>query len=437
MDNRTAPAAPRPPAPGIALPLVLAIALLVPVAVLFVQVWRDVDGDRTAAQRERDGIAYLQSLWPVTNALTDAQSAAITGRPVGRAALDRAVGQADAADARWGDELRTRERWTALRARIDALPERATGGIPATLAAYQEVTDLLLALYAKVQDSSGLAREPDVDAANLQDVLARDLPAALVSAGRLSDVIAISAAASDADRLRTVTELAAARLSTFGPANDAVADLQEAVDATQSTDLGSNLLSQLDNYQRAMSALADAAALPAATAAGSTADGDGGTGTADGTGGARAVMPDPAKVAKAREAAQQAASDLGMILLTELDTLVQDRADRTDNRRWLALGAAGLAILLTLAVIVAAVLSARRRAARARIAAVAIATGLADPGAAGDERSSADPPPADQRRWEPVEWAEPVGVGPNVRPAPAAALRDNQPTRWGRTDAAR
>ncbi|MFB9239826.1 hypothetical protein ACFFWC_30605 [Plantactinospora siamensis] len=429
MSDRTTPAAPRPSAPGITLPLVLAIALLLPVAVLFTQVWRDVDGDRTTAARERDGVAYLQALWPLTSALADAQSAVVTGRQVARESLDRAVGQANSADDRWGEALRTRDRWATIRTKIDALPQRPGGSVPETVSAYQEVTDLLLALYGKVQDSSGMARDPEEDSAMLQDVSARDLPAALISAGRLADAVQLAAARPAAEQLSAVTELTAAGLATFQPANDAVTDLQAAIDSTENTNLGGNLLSRLDAYQRAMGGLAGATTLPGLPGAAATGQ----------TRGARVALPDAAKVATARETAQRAAADLGTIVLAELDSLIRDRADHTGGRRWLALGAAALAVLLVAAVVTAAVLAARRRAARERIAAVAAAAGLVDPAPREEDRPVAGGPPtglpgADQRRWEPLDWVEPVPVGPgsNAHPAPAAAVRDNQPARWGR-----
>ncbi|MER6596578.1 hypothetical protein ABT214_32950, partial [Micromonospora purpureochromogenes] len=76
---------------GRVLPLLLVVAMLAPVAFLFAQHHRLTGDDRDLAVRERLGVEYLRALGPVTEALVDAQSAAVAGRPAGRDALDRAV----------------------------------------------------------------------------------------------------------------------------------------------------------------------------------------------------------------------------------------------------------------------------------------------------------------------------------------------------------
>lgn len=477
MTNPAARVNRRPYAPAIVLPMLLTVALLIPMGVLFGQVWRDVDGDRSFAARERDGIGYLRALVPVATALADAQSAAVTGRPVPREVLTRAVRETAAVDARLGSELRTQERWASLRAKIEALPDRSLAGPADALTAYREATDLVLALFDKVRDRSGLVRDPDADSNQLQQAAARDLPNALVAAGRLADAVTLAPARPAGERLTTVADLTAARLAALAPATDVVTALQSAVDSTQSTELGGDLLAKFDRYQQAVAALALTSAPQTAAAGPKPAAAAGGTNTPDtkpsaaggtntpgtkpsaaGSGtntpgpadpaaagnGARTAgpaTPDPAKVGVARVDAQAAATELSTIILTELDTLIRTRADRLDNQRWLALGAAAVAVLIALAALARTITAVRRRRSTGTER-----TPGERPGSGGSEppRPPLDAPVGEtigaQRRWEPLttEWAEPVPVGLNSRPALAGAtVRDNQPTHWGRTDAAR
>ncbi|GAB3797074.1 hypothetical protein [Micromonospora zhanjiangensis] len=280
MTNPAAPASTRPSGPGVLLPLLLTVALLIPVGVLFGQVWRDVDADRTFAARERDGVGYLRALIPVATALADAQTTALTGRPTNREAVDRAVQNAAAVDSRLGGALRTQERWAGLRAKIEALPERRLANPNDTLTAYRETTDLLLALFDKVRDSSGLVRDPDADAAQLQQAAGRDLPTALIATGRLADAVALAPARPNSEAMNTVADLTAARLAALGSVNAVVNALRSAVDSTESTELGGNVLTKFDRYQRAAEQLAFTSAQPPAAAPKQPA----GTGSTDGTG---------------------------------------------------------------------------------------------------------------------------------------------------------
>jgi hypothetical protein len=449
MRNPAARANRRPYASGVMLPMLLTVALLIPMGVLFGQVWRNVDSDRSFAARERDGIAYLRALVPVATTLTDAQSAAVTGRPVPREALTQAVRETAAVDARLGSELRTQERWASLRAKIEALPDRGLAGPADALTTYREATDLLLALFDKVRDGSGLVRDPDADSTQLQQAAARDLPSALVAAGRLADAVTLAPARPASERLNTVADLTGARLAALAPATDVVTALRSAVDSTQSTELGGHLLTKFDRYQQAVASLALTSALPAPGTGTGTKPSAAGSGTnttrpadpsATGTRTTGPTTPDPAKVAVARVAAQAAATELSTIILTDLDALIRTRADGLDKQRWLALGAAAVAVLIALAALARTIAVVRRRS---------TGTGRTPGGRPGPAGSEPPRPPLDapageaigaQRRWEPLsaEWAEPVPVGLNSRPAPTGAtVRDNQPAHWGRTDAAR
>ena len=378
----------RPSVPGRVLPLLLVAALLAPVGLLFAQTHRLTGDDRDLAVRERLGVQYLRALGPVTAALVDAQSAAVNGRPVSREALTAAVEKAASVDSAIGDDLRSHERWAELRAKLEALPDRGLTDPQAAFDAYGEVTDLLLALYRKVRDSSGLIRDPQSDSFFLQDAIGADLPEAMVAAGRLSDLTALAGRRPADQRLATLAELARLRVTALAPASDLIADLFTAVENSESTELGSNVLTPLDTYQRSVQALA----------AFSAPTGESGTGT------------DPGQVAAARLNAQSVATQLQPIILDQLDTLLRERIDRLDRDRWLAIGAAALAGLLVCVLaglLIAGLWRARRRAAE-------------------EQREDSDALASD---WQPPAESRQL--------QPAGSGRGGESERWGPFDAAR
>ncbi|MGW1058807.1 hypothetical protein [Micromonospora rubida] len=400
----------RPALAGRVLPLLLVVALLAPVAFLFAQQRRLTEDDRGLAVRERMGVEYLRALGPVTLALVDAQSAAVAGRTASREALTRAVEDAASVDTRIGDQLRTHDRWTGLRAKLEALPDRALTDPEAAFVAYGEVTDLLLALHRKVREGSGLMRDPQSDSFFLQDAVSEELPEALVTAGRLADLATLAARRPAAEQLRTGPELAGLRVAALTPATDLVTDLRAAVDNTESTKLGANVLAPLDGYQRAVERLAALSAPTDPPRAGG----------APGVGG-------PTELTAARNNAQSAARQLQPVILDELDVLLRERIDRLDRERWLAGTAAGVAVLLVAAL--GAVLLAAYRRARRR--------------AVGEHRADEDSGAAPGGTgWEPP--GEPRGLAPLGTLAPAEP-RTLQPAgrgpagteRWGPFDAAR
>ncbi|SCL20729.1 hypothetical protein GA0070616_2071 [Micromonospora nigra] len=380
----------RPSLPGRALPILLVVAVLAPLALLFGQTWQLIGDDRDLAARERLGVEYLRALGPVTDALATAQTAAVSGQPGNGAALTRAVEEAAAVDARLGEELRTQERWAGLRARIEALRGRAPGDPVAAFTAYGEVTDLLLELYRKVRESSGLIRDPRTDSFFLQDAVGQDLPTAVVAAGRLSDLALLATRRPAADRDRTLAELAGQRTATLATATGVVTDLRAALDTSESTDLGTNVLTPLDTYQRSVEAMA---AYSQPTGRGSTID--------------------PGPLGAARATAQSTATDLGPVILDELDAALADRVDGLDTDRRLALAGAALALVLLAAlggVLVAAARRAARRAAEAR------------------RQQQA------QREAEIPSTVAPWSAEPLT---PAIAGREPEPTQWRAFDAAR
>ncbi|EEP71996.1 hypothetical protein MCAG_02323 [Micromonospora sp. ATCC 39149] len=400
----------RPSLSGRVLPLLLVVALLAPMAFLFVQQHRLTGEDRDLLARERLGVEYLRALGPLTLALVDAQSAAIAGRTESREALNRTVADVAAIDTRIGDELRTHERWTGLRAKLEALPEKGLTDPQATFAAYGEATDLLLALHRKVREGSGLIRDQQADSFYLQDAISDELPESMVATGRLADLATVASSLPVAERIALVPRLGALWTGAIGPANDLITNLRAAVDSTDSANLGASVLNHLDTYQRAIERLG-ALAAPASASS-----------VTDASAAARAL----ANLVAARTAAQNATRQLQPVILDELDTLLADRLDRLDRDRRLTGGAAGTAALLLAALGAVLVASARRarRAERDR---------RADGGDTG--------PPAGGSGWEPPADSRPAAPIGTLAPAeprmlqPAGQGRVAGAERWGPFDA--
>jgi hypothetical protein len=351
----------------------LILVLLVPVGFLFVQAYESVNDRRTATEREIEGVAYLRALGHLTFTITDAQAARVAGRGADQDAVSAAVSQVAAADDRYGDALRTHDRWNGVRARIDSIRSDPRGDSATALGAYQEVTDLLLALYGKVRDVSGLVHDPDADAYQLQESVAANLPAAVIAAGRMADLAVVASAQPEPQRLATLSALALASVTLTVSASRLVEGLRAAADDTESRTLGSNLLSSLDRFQltsQDLLSVAGQAGLPAS---------------------------DPSIIVVKRAAVQGAASDLSATILNEVDRLLDARRDALTRDRLLVLAAGALALLLALLAIVVLALAARTARANARLAARANAPDEALP-----RQRMAGVPPEDQAAWGPA-----------------------------------
>jgi hypothetical protein len=382
----------RPSTLGRLLPLLLIGALLAPLGLLVTSTWRQITDDRDMAARERLGVQYLGALAAVTDALVEAQSAAVDGRPDARDALNRAVDDAAAVDARIGGELLSQKRWAGVRAKLEALRGRTAADPEAAYTAYVEVSDLLLALHRKVRESSGLVRDPEADSFFLQDSVGQELPEAMVAAGRLRDLGTLVARRPAAEQPRGLLELTGLRVAALGPATDLVDNLRSAVDGSESTDLGANVLTPLDTYQRSVEALA-AYSAP----------------------GKETGVVDPVQLSAAALNAHRSARQLQPVILTELDALLAERIDRLDRDRWVTAAAGVVAVLLLgwlAALLIAAARRARRRATLA----------------ATHAESPDTPLPRDP--WQP----------PSDEPAalqPVGAARAPETAQWGAFDAAR
>ncbi|MFI6066096.1 hypothetical protein ACIA47_12635 [Micromonospora sp. NPDC051227] len=382
----------RPSTLGRLLPLLLIGALLAPLGLLVTSNWRQVTDDRDLAARERLGVQYLTALAAVTDALVEAQSNAVNGRPVAREALNGAVEKAAEVDARIGGELLSQERWAGVRAKLEALRGRGAADPEAAYTAYGEVSDLLLALHRKVRESSGLVRDPEADSFFLQDSAGQELPEAVVAAGRLADLATLVSRRPAAEQPRGLLELTGLRVSALAPAADLVDNLRSAVDGSESTDLGANVLTPLDTYQRSVEALA-AYSVP----------------------GKETGVVNPGQLSAAALNSHRSARQLQPVILTELDAVLAERIDRLNRDRWLTAGAGVVAVLLLSCLAALLVAAARRAQRRAALAAI--------------HAESPDTPPH-RDPWQPPA-DEPRAL------QPVGAAGDPETAQWGAFDAAR
>jgi len=366
---------------GFALRLLLSAALLVPLSFLAVLMWEHTSGEGDSVHLERAGTEYFRVLVPLEVALLDAQAAAVAGQPVPRDNLDRAVEAVAVVDARLGDDLRSRQRWSEVRAKIEALPDGGSQGVDAVFASYTETTDVLLALFDKVRNSSKVILDPETDTYFLHDGVTQELPSAIAAAGELTDLTVLIAGRSEKQRSAAMSDLLSRRIALEGSTGDLVDDIRFAVDSTQSPTLGGNLLGRLDRLRRVVDSI-----LPATSA----------------------LSVDPALMAKNRAEAQAAAGDLSQAMLRELDLLLTERQSTLRAELLVGVGSV-LAIMVLVVAGVALDVISRRRAAPPRMPAEGIGAHsqpdpLARPGA--DARLAPPaPPPVTVPAYPPVGGA--------------------------------
>jgi hypothetical protein len=383
---------------GLALRSLLSAALLVPLVFLAVLVWGHTAGEGESADLERQGTEYFRALVPLEIALLDAQAGAVAGKPVPRENLDRAVQAVAEVDARVGDDLRSRQRWGEVRAKIEALPNGRSTSVDAVFAAYTETTDVLLALFDKVRTSSKVILDPEIETYFLHDGVTQELPSAIAAAGELSDLTVVLAGKNAAQRAALMPDVLTRRVALEGGTGDLVDDIRFAVDSTQSPTLGGNLLGRLDRFRRVVDSM-----LPAT-----------------------AALSDPSSavdaplMTKNRTEAQAAAADLSQAMLRELDLLLADRQSTLRTEFLIGVGSVLAIAALAVGAIVVDVLS-RRRAAPARPAAEGAGAHIR-PGPFARPAPAAQPPPV------------PVPV---PGPPPAGGSGDAEPDPWERYVATR
>jgi hypothetical protein len=308
--------------------------MLIPVGLLFVQVWNATADDRSATRQERQGVEYLTRLTPLVTVLAESQATALRGAYSAPAGLQGALDGVTDVDRRLGTALKTRDRWADLSARIGQLPSIGSS-TQALFQAHVEITDLLLALYHTVRDNSLLNRDADNDVSYLQQA-AVEMPTAVFQAARMADLSVMVPNADSKTQRLLAPQLGASLLNADTAVNTLTDDLQAAVDDTTSRTLSSGLINPLDAFRRGVEDLQRGA---------TTTTG----------------APDLARLAAARGRMLEAFGALAGPVLTETDRLLQTRLDTIRDRQRNALITAGGALLLALLALVLPLLRRRRR----------------------------------------------------------------------------
>lgn len=314
-----------------AMAVAVAVALLTPIAILFAQVWSSTGDSLSFAASERRGVAYLGPLTELLSVATEAQSAAVRGQPVNTPDVRSAIAAMDDIDSRLGAELRTTERWISIR---ETLQERTARRFPQPSTAYTQYSDLVIKLTElnrKVGDASKLILDPQLDTYYLMSATLLRIPEILVDSGRYADlsVLAAAAAGEGGPDSGALAQLTTARNRVATNAFDLADGLVRAFGETRSPTLAPGLTRPLDDFRTAVDAVAPSNSLLAPPPERSQSD-----------------------LATDQDALQRTALALQEAALTELDLLLTDRETGTGRTRLLAAVAAGLGVLLAVAVAV-------------------------------------------------------------------------------------
>ena len=247
----------------------LAVAVLVPSCVLFLQAWGNERDDLGALAQQQHGVAYVRTLQPLIGAVVAAESTAVAGGRVNLQPVDRAALAVTAVDQRYGADLRTQVLWADADNRIQQLHSRSPSSPTESFAAYSGVTGLLLELADKVGATAGLSHNAHPELAALQDGAAHQLPAAVVAAGAYADLLALGGsdptasggiaigpdAVAGTPTGSIAEQLADQRASIEQDASNLVDDVQNASDASPDAAISQSTLAKLDQFRIQVDAL--------------------------------------------------------------------------------------------------------------------------------------------------------------------------------------
>jgi hypothetical protein len=308
----------------------LAIAILVPVSILFVQGWRSASATVATTKTELDGIAFMRSLQPVLTALTQDESIAVSREQVDPATINADMQAATTSDKQYGDELETHTRWADFVKAVNNLQK--LGKLPPIdeYNAYAAVTNLLLDVYERIRDRSGLVRDAEPDVFYLEDAAARALPTAVVDADRFGDSIIVEFPPSVPSAIQSALLNVSTYRALLDRDSDNVGDdVSDAVDATASQTMSQPLLANVDQFRRSIESLEPTLLTPVTPSS----------------------LNDESSALQAKAAEESTATALSGALFDQISTLVIARGNKAKSTERLEVGSLVLAILLVAALI--------------------------------------------------------------------------------------
>jgi hypothetical protein len=309
----------------------LGIILVLPLGVIFAQLWVARAADLSFNQAERRGVRYLGPLTDLLDTVTQQQSGVVHGRGVIAGDVDQTVAAVDAVDREVGAPLQTTQRWVQLREQILQLTDRADLAPADAFTAYSGVVDLVVQLIRKVGDASNLILDPRTDTYYLMNATLLRIPEVLVESGRYTDLVRIVAGTPRATDPDTLAQLASVRAQVLAGADDLTEGLRKSFEATASNSLVPTLLRQLDEFRANVDKVAPRVSPVQA---------------------APARSPDPTAVQPAQDDLQRVALALDGTALGQLDVLLKTRVDAISRQRRYAEAALLVGVLASVFVVV-------------------------------------------------------------------------------------
>lgn len=305
---------------------VLTVVVAVLAGAIVRQSWVTNSDAAEVVNLEQDGAAVLHPMTTLVSELVAARSAAVRGEPVNANSLNRALNGVAGLDPEYGAALQTSQRLGDLTRQVhEAITRRPTGrdGFDT----YSGLVTLAVNLEHTLGDTSHLVHDPDLDSYYVMDAAIVRLPDAMVYAGTASDLVALAGGgALSAD---DQTRAAVARYGVSAAAEAVRDGLNKTIKYTNRTELGTNIESKLDAFTTAASRFAPPTMLQEL---------------------AGPVEPEALAADASRVFA--AANPLAHQLISELQALLDVRAQRLADQRRFTIVAAAVAAALELLLIV-------------------------------------------------------------------------------------
>ncbi|WP_143134226.1 hypothetical protein [Actinoplanes philippinensis] len=284
----------------------LTVLVVLPTAVLFLRVLNENTTQRDDTALKQKGIEYLVEMAPLISALAESQSSALQGVTDEPASLTAAVARVQGVDEKLGGDLDTTSRWSGLKEKIGRLTG-LSGTAEEIYEAHLEVGDLALELYTEIRENAKLNQDAQSDIWYLQETVTADMPEAVTHVSRMGDLANMLAAAKSQQRAQLAVEFGAEIIAVQESVSELTDHLQAAAEDTESSTLASNTVNNLDSFRRGVEAANRGANL-------------GGT-------------PDVSILVTAQSTLTNALKALATVLLKEMSTLLDERADDLAYRR--------------------------------------------------------------------------------------------------------
>ena len=117
------------------------------------------------------------------------------------------------------------------------------------------MSELLLDVYERIRDRSGLVRDQEPDVFFLEDAAIRALPTSVVDAGRYGDSIIVEFTSNAADAKAAALNVSAYHALLDQDSDEVGDDVNDAVDSTASQSMSTSLLGAIDRYRQSVEGL--------------------------------------------------------------------------------------------------------------------------------------------------------------------------------------